>query len=329
MQVWSSIFNVFAIVILLYWNMAYVNTSKVLEKDFDQARLNQAVEYATEAMFQKTIEIEDIDIDYTNMNSVLINPSDSIDIFESLMCFSYNMSPSEENKKHVEHSIAAAILSSGDGFYIAEEVEDDITPGDANKGGDYVLKWGVKKPYTTKIGNKTYGFNIDKDKWVSVDSSGHISIPSGVGFEGGMTHDSALMIANQQINKAIIHEIERKNLNRKAFEYKFYLPSVATKDGVNPITGPGVLMLVQALDFASTERIDAISVSGFKTRPRIQVIGFTDIGGRKYYCYDSQMDPADIGTRFTTTNIFRSIEAAANAGYAPHYQLLAKKITKR
>ena len=105
MKVWSAIFNLIAVMMLVFMLVMYLNYTKVLKRDFDQARLNQALEYATEGMFQKTIEVEDIDTDYSDMYSVEINPSDSLDIFECIMCFNYNMSPSEENKKHIENFI--------------------------------------------------------------------------------------------------------------------------------------------------------------------------------------------------------------------------------
>lgn len=316
MKVWSAIFNLIAVMMLVFMLVMYLNYTKVLKRDFDQARLNQALEYATEGMFQKTIEVEDIDTDYSDMYSVEINPSDSLDIFECIMCFNYNMSPSEENKKHIENFIPTAVLSTNDGYYIAQWIED------------YGLHWSLKYPYYIDIGDKSYTVNLHTEKWMSGTESGQFKVSVGTGYESGITMEEAVTAANNQINLAMINEIERKNDNGNTFNFKFFLPSETTEKGVNPITGPSVLLFMQGVDFASTERMNSIAVSGFKTVTRANVVAFIE-NGRKFYCYESQMDPNLISSGvYDIRDTYRTIEDAALDGYSPHFDLLTKKITK-
>lgn len=331
MKVWAAVLNIVAVLFLCLFMSDFRSLLEINERDFDQARLNLAVEYATEAMFQKTLEIEDIDTDYSDLSVVHINSSDSLDIFESLMCLNYNMSPSETNMALIEDSIAASVLSSNDGFYITQLSDVDNNPNDEVDGGEKELKWSVKIPYIFEKDGDKYMVNISEEKWakVEVDRAGiTITLPTEDKYPDGITKQEAIASANAQINKAIIKEIKDRNTNQEGFKHKVYLPYETTKYGVNPVKGPGVLMFIQNAKYASTESMDAVSVSGFKVIEKATVVGFTDELGNKYYCYDTQMDPIDIGVKYDIVNYFQSLEAAAEAGYMPHYDLLSKKITK-
>lgn len=332
MKVWSAIFNIFAVLLLVMLSLSYLNVTKVMTRDFDQVRLNQAVEYSTEAAFLGTLSVEDIDIDYSNLDVVSINPSNALDLFETMMCFNYDLSTSKPNKDVIRDSIAIGVLSGSDGFYITQTSQDDTTPGNGVDGGEYTMRWSAKIPYLYKSGNKTYALNIKKQSWVSISNAGLLEIPVDVGYPSGLSEETILSAVNAQITNTMVEEIERKNINGNTFGFKFFLPVETTKSGVNPIDGPGILILLQGAPFASSERISAVSVSGYQTTTRINLIAFTEnISGvdRKYYCYEGQMDPADIGSRYIVDNYYRNTVAAAKAGYAPHYGLLAKKITRR
>lgn len=335
MKVWGAIFNIFSAFMIMIIFMTFVNLTVIFNRDFDQARLNQAVKYATEAMFKSAIEVEDIDIDYTGLDIVSINPGNSLDIFLALMCFNYDLAVSEENKDYIEDSIANIVLTGSDGFYITQTVEDDTTPYDGVDGGEFVLKWSPKILYTLGVGNVTYALNIGKERYIAIDGTGNIEIPSNEGYPLGVTADMVLEIANKKITDNMVAEIENRNVVYKdSFDFKFFLPAVTTKAGVNPIRGAGILTLVQEAKYASNERISTISVSGFRTIERINVIAFRivdefDGSEVKYYCYQGQMDLSDIGSKYIIENYYRNTREAAKAGYNPHYGLLTKKTAKR
>lgn len=330
MKIWGALFNMIGVLVLLFLCMTHFNTTKVLQRDFDEARLKIAVDYATEAMFAKALEVEDIDTDYSSLGNISVNPSDSLDIFESIMCLNYGMSPSVDNKMTIENYIPTAVLASDDGYYLLEEVQDDITPKDSNKGGDYTLRWSLKRPYFAKstLDGRRYAISMSRPKWAGVSNSGDVTVSTEKRLPAGITEDDIIPAVNDSITAAMSYEIARKNWNSEAFEYKFYLPYETTRKGVNPITKPSVLLFLQGVDFASSENIDVISVSGFKAVARNTVVGFKDGNGNKYYCYNGQMTQAEIGTYFHVTDHFREIDDAAKAGYSPHHQLLTRKITK-
>lgn len=347
MKIWSALFNMIAVILILFLSIAYFNTTRVLERDFDQARLNLAVEFATRAMFEKTLEIEDLGMDYTELGNVQINSSDALDIFTSLMCINYDMSTSEENKRHIENSIASAVLAGSDGFYITQLVKDDTVKGDGLVGDSKVLRWSPKIPYYVHVNNKTYAINFVEQTYASVNQhkngasndSTSIMVPTTPGYPLSITDRVALQSVNNQIVDTILNEMKVSNDNRKSVDYKFYLPVETTAKGVNPIDGPSVLVLMQGVDFASSQRLNSLSVSGYKVVKKIHVVGFLEAAtGRRYYCYTTQLpseestlDPSNPdGKLYIVEDYFDSMRDAAmdNRHYTPHYEFLARKITK-
>ena len=337
MKIWSALFNMIAILLILLLVSAFFNTVRVLERDFDQARLNYAVEFSTRAMFEKTLEIEDLDMDYVDISNVQINSSDALDTFTELMCINYDMSTSDENKSHIENSIASAVLASRDGYYITQLVVDDIINENDTKVLDNILKWSPKIPYYIHKNGRVYAVNFTEKTYTSIKDykAGATSDPAAImistvpGLPSGVNDRDVLNAVNNQITDTIMNEIRISNMNRKSVDYKFYLPLDTTVKGVNPIDGPGVLMILQGVDYASPQKLNAMSVSGYKVVEKVNVLGIKkkDPGdNRLYYCYETQMynDYED----YEVVNYFANIRDAAENGYSPHYEFLARKITK-
>lgn len=325
MRVWTPIFNFFAVMVLLFLVVVYHNTATVIDREFQEERLRLAVSYAAEAAFQSTLSVEDLSIDYLDMEGVMINPGNSLDIFKSVLCLNYNMSASEENLAHLDSYIPTAVLAGNNGYYILTMSEDDDTPGDGISGGDYKLRWSIKKPYTVKIGDTYYAVNIHTGSWTSVrDMGGTLEINEGTSLPYGIDKEAVLRIINTRIMQDMLFEIQRRNFNKEPWEYKFYLPPVQTTSGVNPITGPSFLIFVEGVDFASPTKVDAVSVAGFKTIRKRVVVGYRDPStGRKYYAYEGQI-PSNL--LVYADNYFDDVEEAAKAGYIPNYDLIQKKI---
>lgn len=332
MKVWAPTFNIFAVLLMLMLTTAYHNITRAVDRDFDQIRLNHAVRYATEAAFLEAIRVDDIGIGYDNLELVSVSPGKSLDTFINMLAINYDMSLSEENKQFIQNSIASIVLTGNYGFYITQLVENDTTPGNNVRGGEFEIRWSPKIPYFMTIGNTTYALNLNKERWVSVSDALTIRVPNDIGYPAGITRENVLEAVNNQITDTMIQEIERKNSNNQRFDFRFFLPVETTRAGVNPIQGPGILVFMQSAKFASSERINAVSVAGFRATRRINIIAFTEnIGGvnRKFYSLEGQMDPIDIGTRYRIENFFRNTREAALAGYAPHFGLLTRKSTVR
>lgn len=354
MKVWAAIFNLFAVLIIMLLSLAYFNTNRVLDRDFNQARLNQAVKYSTEATLANSLSIEDTDLDYTDLNNISVSPGNSLDTFETMMCFNYNLSTSDSNKEDIENSIAVAVLSTNNGYYVTQTAEVDTTPNNGVRGGEYATKWSPKIPYTTKIGSKTYAINIGSKSYMGISDAGTVDTQVTSGYPMGInSQEKALEIANQEITKSMIKAIDDKNVNNDPFNYKFFLPSETTKTGINPIKGTGILVLMQNTDFASAEKISSISVSGYKAIKKVNVVSYIEnVDGilKYYYCYQGQLNPNKIKTYSGSlpasvgdinqgyayvTNYFDNTRKAATGTeindnltihYQPDFSVLTKKI---
>ncbi len=97
MKTWGAIFNIIAVVLLLMSLVVYRNQTIAEEKLYNELVLKKAVDYSAEAAFIAALSSDNIDIDYDDMESVVLSPGDSLDIFESMMCLNYNISASEDN----------------------------------------------------------------------------------------------------------------------------------------------------------------------------------------------------------------------------------------
>lgn len=350
MKVWGAIFNIIAVLIIMLLLLVYSNMSIVIQRDFDQIRLNYAVEYATEAMFQTTLKSEDLDMDYTEIDNVKVDSSDALNIFCSMMCLSYDMAMSDENFENIENSISALALAGNDGYYIGKMYDNDSYFGDGVLVDSEKLRWSVKIPYFIKQDDYTYAVSFGLDDWNRVslaktnnslsDVTVHASTEEGMPM--GITDELIKHTVNNQIRDSLMAEIDRKNYNGEAFNFKLYLPDTTTVNHVNSIEPPSIFLVMEGVDFASSERINALSVSGFKVTKQVNIITFIDREtNRSYYCYESQLrdeerDKCCGGTgKFHVENYYKNMKDAASAvspttgeHYSPYYDILTRKITK-
>ncbi len=287
----------------------------MIDRSFQEVRLRYAVDYATEAAFRSALEVQDLGLDYSAMDSVVINPSMVLDTFKALMCISYDMAISRENFAHLENFIPFAVLTTNDGYFITsmQEVHRN-TAG----GGEFALTWSIKKPYTMLLGNILYGFNLHNESWVSVTESppNVLLIQDGTTFPPGVSREVLQRSIMNQISGDINFVIsERNRLNTTMrWDNVFNLPSGQTALGVNTLVRPSLIILFQGSDFAGTQRLQTVSVGGFRVRRRDVILGFTE-GGVRFYCFEGQL-PAD--RIHLVEDFFFDMESAALAGFSPH-----------
>lgn len=149
MKVWNALFNIIGVLIVALMIMVINNLEEVNQKNFEELRLAQAIDYANEGAFRTVVESDSIGTDYTDggLEEIKINPSGVVDAFSNIMCLSYDIAPSEENINYVKQSIVTGVMCAVDGYYILEEFEIDNNPKDSVIGGEFELKWGIKRPY--------------------------------------------------------------------------------------------------------------------------------------------------------------------------------------
>lgn len=349
MKLWTPLFNFIAIFILILLLPGYYNFSKALDKEFDQMRLDMAVDNATKAMMIAATDVDSIDLDYINPDSIILTPGEAINFFTTVMCFNYDMDPNYHNQNLIESSVCAMILADEYGYYMAELVEDDITPDidtsdliakgykyehglytkkyghveDAiaiNKttGKDYTLRWSTRTPYSTNDGVTTDTFSFGYYPILRINNtSGVVSLlKDPVDPENTDLQNTIISNVNSQIAGAIEAEILRRN--QGSFDFKFYLPYETTSLGVNPIKGPSALVFLNNATYASSYKIDAVNVGGYRAQQRQYIVCFT-MKGQKFYCYAKQLPISD--QKYIDTYV-GTMKEACDEGYIPYMPYL-------
>ena len=167
------------------------------------------------------------------------------------------------------------------------------------------------------------------DSWCSVEETiigGTMGVKYDQGNEAipGVTKDMIRKVVSETITREITKGIIARNrvIEYSKEPYNFFIPSELTKTGINPIVKPSLIIMLQGVDFASSVKVDAMSVGGVTTDRKRVVVGFIQ-DGYKYYCYERQL-PEDIIS--LSKEFFNNVEQAAQAGYHPHYEYLGNRI---
>ena len=336
MKVWSAIFNMIAIIIIAIMLIVFYKIEDTNARQFEEARLAQAIDYAVEGAFRAAVATDSISTDYTNggLEEVQLNPSQIMDTFYNLVCLNYDMVNSVENKGRIENSVATAVLCCIDGYYILESTEIDSNPMDVIIGGEYKLKWGYKRPYLVYSQNNTRLFtaNLVNEKTLEYQVGqtylSRQSFDSSKGEDQGLPHTGLTReIVDNAISKLITEDINyaihTRNINSTNNKMRsFYLPSGDTMTAINQIKSPSLIIIFQDSSFLNGYDIDISSVGGARVKVKSSVVGFTVSGdSTKYYCYAGQQLEE---TGVTVVERFDSLHEAAMAGFHPHIDWLRK-----
>lgn len=346
MKTWSAIFNLIAVIIIAIMIISIHKMEETNRRQFEQIRLSQAVDYATEAAFRSCLSTDSIGTDYYNdgLKEVELNPAMVLPTFLNVLAMSYDLSPSDDNLMKIEQSLATGFLCTVDGYYILEETEMDTNPYDFQIGGEYRLNWGVKRPfivYTQENGvNRLFAVNLVGEKSIEYVPEGrdtsligeNISEPivnwdSYVGT--GLTREIVKKSISQLLTDDINYAIHRRNLvgvNERI--NTFFVPSSESMTAINNVESPALALIFEDSTFLNGYNMDVVSIGGVRVKPKSNVIGFTlDNDDTLYYCFAGQQ----MGDKFITGDVkptihikrrFNSIHEAAMAGYSPHMMFL-------
>lgn len=332
MRVWATLYNFFAVLLLMFIFMVMYKDIIENERQFEELRLKYAVDYATEAAFVASLEGGNLGISYQDLQNVRVVPENTLGVFKTAILMSYDMSLSEENYSSLDNYIASGVLAVADGYYIATPKQYE----------DNKLSWGLKKPYRIDYGTDTaVAYNLSNENWALVRQAGStLTIQRGIRWNDlpeyvtKPTADEITTKLNKLIMDDINYNIRERNrekmkvsstvttdgIRSKDVNDFVYLPSVQTESGVNTITKPSIFFSLAGVDFAGTHRIEAQSVGGFTVVKKRRIIVFNE-GGTNYYCYEGQLD--DISR---ITNFYNSTDEAAKNGYIPHLVNLSKPL---
>ncbi len=341
MKWFGPILNTITFVILSYTLLITYNRTDLINKAFDTKRLDTALDYCTEAAFLEAVDTGTLENDYSNLYNITLNPENSLDIFERMMCINYNMSTSEANMKAVEDNIVAALMACNDGYYISdfESIQDE------SKNTIHPLMWSLKRPYTLTVYNNSKALTEAEQKASGIKGvySVHLADRQGILLKNNGTPvyftdytkaEDASKLTGYKINDTLVRgaisksitdnlrdAIEKKYQMQGGVTYNFYIPMKDTESGINSINYPSLLFIFNGGDFTGKVTRRQVSLGGFKVARRVEVIGYVrKINGvdRKLYCYESQI-PSTVISTLDVREKFATIEDAAQSGYTPDY----------
>lgn len=340
MRTWSVIYNMFGALILLFMVAILHNDIRANEKQFAEIRLQHVMDYATEAAFLSVLEGGNLGISYQDLQNLKVNPSNVLDAFKEVVALSYNIAITPDNMNMLDQYISTAVLAVSDGYYIASIEEVDTGKLAPIRGGEYQLRWGLKKPYAigytsnipSDVANATpdkfVAYNLSTEQWVLAREVGStLDLSRGEKYSELMSRyyiapnkKDILARINRMITNDINLNIQKRNeAYAKGDAVDFvYLPSQTTLSGVNAITKPAVFITLSGVDFAGTAKLESKSVGGFTVGKKRRVLAFTK-AGVKYYAYESQIPTYDLGL---VEEFYNTVDEAAEAGYLPHVDYL-------
>lgn len=201
MRLFSSIFTLVGVAIILIQMIIFNNHYDIIKRDYDSAVLAQAIEYASEAAFAQSLQTGHIGGDYTDMDDIVCDPTNTLETFNTIMCLCYDMTLTEENKNLIENSIDTAILVNNDGYYITwlSEIKNSINLDGVDLVGKskneikniknkvnhdystYEYRWSPKLPFSYEINENgihdTIAFNLVNRNLIIYDNKNEKAYP--------------------------------------------------------------------------------------------------------------------------------------------------------
>ncbi len=343
MKTWFSIINLIALFCSLWMMDALYQEVGISEREYNEQRMIQSVEYASEKAFYDSVGTKSTGIDYNNEISVVIDPEKTKESFNLMMEMNYGLSISAYSDTAVEDSIAAMALMATDGYYLAR----------LQKTAEYEwrLYWTPKYPYTfwAEEGGiaYTYAVTLSGEHWAKTwrKADNTFGYESGESYSdpklgGKITDDIRRKAVSQTLTDAIAQSMEDNALFREEVRHALYFPSNQTLSGINGIQTPSFLVVMHEAPYAGIDHTLDAAITGLKVIRRIRAVGYWK-NGHKMYCMETQGALEDIyrgvfppGAGSSDSDLrneygicyFTTAEDAAKAGYLPDYDYIFNRI---
>lgn len=298
---------VFYLSVCLGGNMRYYSQEL---KEYEELRLSIALDYCTDAAADIMLDTDDLGTDYKELGNIKVNPQIALETFVELFMMNYDMAMTEENKEYVENNFMPVFCVAGyDGYYVASHSK----AYEDSHGSSYDLAFGPKLPYTYKPKGSSayYGLNMGAVNCLKIEEN-IMSTVSGRP-PGLNSKDEVIKVINSTLTDAISHAILEENDGDGVWSNTFFLPSnLTTYTGVQPVTGPSVLAMVQNVDLTTGKKVSAFSIAGSRVNLERMVAGYSR-NGQLYYSYVDKLPPGV--TKDNALDMFTNTTDAARAGY--------------
>lgn len=288
------------------------------EKDeLERMKLSYAIDFASDSATMALLQTEHLDMDYTRNKFFALNPQLALDAFLDVICFNYGMYPTAANKAEMKGYIPVAAVAAYDGYYLASPQlirnGGGLYPETPAADVDWDLTFGMKLPYAYHYepNGTSYALNMGLDSMLVLTSSSLTEQQGLPPLDGRtMTKQEAGARINDTISNAMAYSINQTNEANYNWRHSFYVPSELTRlRGVNAVTGPSFLVIMQNLAITTARPISGFSVGGSSIDFTRMIVGYVR-GGVRYYNYADKLN-----TEVGLERLFATPEEAALAGY--------------
>lgn len=161
-------------------------------------------------------------------------------------------------------------------------------------------------------------------------TSGTYKHKDGTFSQSCLSDDIKYRVVNNILANALNYNISLVAERRGGAAYNIHLPASTTVDGVNPVIGNTLIVVISNADYAGKANLTDAVLSGHRATNRVYVVAFEQ-NGVKYYCKNGQLPMTtrgDIPTGanglplYTVEKKYLTEYEAAMDGYHPHYTYL-------
>jgi hypothetical protein len=337
-------------VFLFFYLPLFMGYCDALDADFEQYRLDKALELSTRAASENGLTHGLIELDYDRLLEVEFNTDAVLDTYAQFMCFNYGLAPDDANREYVlAKSVVMAV--GGRGFHVTQseygdmytaidgklhrvsvadysgiapgEYTGDVSAGSKTVFGAYV-PFAVKDPTDESVTvcgsllDHATAFPIYTSTAAGAGVATVESLPGGVNVS--LVRHEALAMMTRALTASW------NQLNQQAsYDKQLVLPDTITAMGVSSAANPGVMAFIEGWRLDTSESLRSEAFTGYKAILRRTVVAFTQhIGGKsyKYYCYEDQFDRK--AYEGIVNYVYLDMYDAVKAGYQPHLGMLAR-----
>ncbi len=286
---------------LLMWAISlimFINYSKTVQARFQEKRLEQAMNYATDAAVDIMIETSvDVGLDYADYERAYSKPDAALEGFLDLFCKNYGMSINEANLSLIKSEyLKMFCLAAFDGYYLAE-------PYVINDAGARDLIFSLKQPYIyTSPAGVGYALTIDNKDAKVVDGQLIKKVNSP------LSDEEKRRVINALVSDAVTEAIQRAREGNLTNIVS--LPTNLTDmRRTNPIDGITVLAYVSDMDIGSNQKAEILGIGGARVS-HAEYCACYMRNGMKMYSY---VESVPTGVNVIAT--YEKAEEAAENGY--------------
>jgi hypothetical protein len=264
--------------------------------EFEQVRLQKALNYATDAATTEMIYVGHLQMDREDRDKEMVNPSIALETFCDVFALNYGLPITDTSRILIQSQyLPVFAVAAYDGIYIYTKQEP----------GSVALVSTPKIPYTYNDNGILTALNF--------------GIKHAIYFDGydiknrdiTLSKEEVLRIINARISSLFAEALDKEYT--AGFTNRFYIPdSLTNLYATNPVSTVSVLAFVDNLDLNHLHKYTDFSVGGARVSELRRVVVYNR-DGTNYYCYADLYE----GNTNNIIDEYNNTTEAAQAGY--HY----------